>query len=189
MEEKRFCKKCGKEFLSTQYRHKGKKVWKEFCSRSCANSHIRTEESKEKTRQSVLNSKIHKKAVKDYRNSDRYKKVSEAMKKRWAEQPHSLGGLKLDISNKEMREYKENHIVCEICGEAESCKIGWETTGGRIRKLARDHQPETNHFRGLLCTRCNQSLGWYERFSKDILKYLERNIDLPDKHCGDAPLL
>lgn len=52
------CEKCGNEFsqLTTQYIIDNKKC-KRFCSRACANSHIRTEESKAKTSRSL--NKIH----------------------------------------------------------------------------------------------------------------------------------
>lgn len=52
------CEKCGSEFsqLTTQHQIDNKKC-KRFCSRVCANSHIRTEESKAKT--SYTLNKIH----------------------------------------------------------------------------------------------------------------------------------
>lgn len=49
------CSKCGKEFevICTDKRFEHG-TYKKFCSRACANSHHRTEESKEKTSQSLL---------------------------------------------------------------------------------------------------------------------------------------
>ncbi|MBR2506528.1 MAG: hypothetical protein IKB70_06360 [Bacilli bacterium] len=48
------CEKCGKEFsqFTTQYKIDNKKC-KRFCSRACANSHTRSEESKAKTSDSL----------------------------------------------------------------------------------------------------------------------------------------
>ena len=48
------CEKCGKEFSqsTTQYKIDNKKC-KRFCSRACANSHIRSEESKAKISDSL----------------------------------------------------------------------------------------------------------------------------------------
>lgn len=48
------CEKCGNEFtqITTQY-NIDKKKCKRFCSRACANSHVRTEESKAKTSASL----------------------------------------------------------------------------------------------------------------------------------------
>ena len=49
------CSKCGKEFevICTDNRFE-RGAYKKFCSRACANSHHRTEESKEKTSQTLL---------------------------------------------------------------------------------------------------------------------------------------
>ena len=50
------CEKCGKEFsqITTQYLINNKRC-KRFCSRSCANSHVRTEDSKKKVSESLNN--------------------------------------------------------------------------------------------------------------------------------------
>lgn len=165
----RFCEKCGKPM--TELFGSGR-----FCSRGCANSHQRSKESREKIRQIMKNSQAHKDAMEKYHKSDRWQKQREAQLRRWDDKPHYLNTIELDVTNKEMRKYREQHLVCEICGEIETCKIGFGDAKNRVRKLSRDHQPGTNHFRGLLCTRCNQSLGWYERFSSEVARYLERNI-------------
>jgi hypothetical protein len=58
---------------------------------------------------------------------------------------------KLGLSDEDYRDYLElsNHR-CWLCGEPESVAD---------RRLAVDHCHETDAIRGLLCTRCNRSLG------------------------------
>lgn len=66
----------------------------------------------------------------------------------------------IDKSRKEIKEYKETHFVCEICGKTET--------------LCVDHCHKTKKFRGLLCQACNSALGWFENNKKSIEKYLAR---------------
>lgn len=47
--------------------------------------------------------------------------------------------------------------VCAIC------------SGVERRKLAADHDHETGRVRGLICTRCNVGLGYYEHFANNSL--------------------
>jgi len=58
--------------------------------------------------------------------------------------------------------------VCKICQRPEPAQ----------RRLAVDHDHKTGLVRGLLCTRCNIQLGWYEKFPEEIPAYLvETPID------------
>mgnify|MGYP006369172057 CR=1 FL=1 len=66
----------------------------------------------------------------------------------------------IDKSRKEIKEYKETHFVCEICGKTEN--------------LCVDHDHKTKKFRGLLCQACNRALGWFENNKENIEKYLAR---------------
>ena len=51
---------------------------------------------------------------------------------------------------------------CLICGEKPKSE----------RLFHIDHDHRTKVIRGLLCSRCNGSLGWFEKYKKEILKYL-----------------
>lgn len=65
--EQHTCEKCGK--VMTEKFASGR-----FCSRSCANSHVRTEESKQRTQISSLNSgiKLHKKYKSKYETNPKF---------------------------------------------------------------------------------------------------------------------
>jgi hypothetical protein len=54
---------------------------------------------------------------------------------------------------------------CLICGKEHK-----DTTKG----LHIDHSHETLEIRGLLCSRCNGALGWYEKYSNEIKSYLKK---------------
>lgn len=77
----------------------------------------------------------------------------------------------LNITNEELDAYREQHPVCEICGNTET--LSWNKEG-RPNKLCADHNHATGQFRGVLCHNCNSRLGWYEAHKDLIDKYLLR---------------
>ena len=78
------------------------------------------------------------------------------------------GNHTLDITVKELNEYRSKQSVCEICGNKEVIKKG------KI-KLSTDHNHKTCKFRGLLCYSCNVKLAWVEKEWKSIQEYLKRD--------------
>lgn len=59
---------------------------------------------------------------------------------------------------------EQQDCVCYLCG-------GTNLNG---KALSVDHNHKTGEIRGLLCSHCNRSLGWFEKRKDKILKYLER---------------
>ena len=57
---------------------------------------------------------------------------------------------------------EEQNGVCLICGGINK----------NNRRLTVDHNHVTGDVRGLLCTRCNSALGWYEKYKDNAIKYL-----------------
>lgn len=80
-------------------------------------------------------------------------------------------GQELDVTNKQVEEYRKTHLVCEICGKEE--KIS-HNNGKSASRLCVDHNHKTSKFRGLLCCDCNRKLGWFENLEEEILKYLHK---------------
>lgn len=61
---------------------------------------------------------------------------------------------------------KEQGGKCKICDKKpKKRKLGH-------RNLHIDHNHDNGKVRGLLCNRCNSSLGWHEKYEKSINSYL-----------------
>lgn len=73
--------------------------------------------------------------------------------------------------------YIEKNTKCEICGNEEKSNTS-NTRKDRINRLCKDHNHQTNNFRGALCYSCNVKLGWYEKLSSEINAYLILNNDV-----------
>ena len=95
------CEKCGKEFSqsTTQYKIDNKKC-KRFCSRACANSHTRSEESKAKTSDSLNRMHENRGTSRQSDNPEHRKNCSTG----W------INGL-----NNRTKEIKQH--ICKFCGK------------------------------------------------------------------------
>ena len=77
-------------------------------------------------------------------------------------------GITLDDYNEIL--IKQNH-VCAICGGEETLIIK-----GKNRDLAVDHNHETGKVRGLLCSKCNTAIGFFNediRIIKTAIRYIK----------------
>ena len=75
----------------------------------------------------------------------------------------------INITHKELEEYRKIHTKCEICGKDVEDIIN---ENNHFKNLCIDHNHITYKFRGLLCVTCNRSLGWFEKNEKNVLEYL-----------------
>lgn len=66
------------------------------------------------------------------------------------------------------------NYVCAICKEPETRP---DVRTGKPRRLSIDHCHKTNKIRGLLCCRCNRTLGWFQdniQLFHSAIIYLEK---------------
>ena len=82
-------------------------------------------------------------------------------------------GTLLNITNKQLEAYQQEHVVCEICGKTVEETIHY-TGKYATKRLCIDHNHQTGEFRGLLCQSCNRQLGWYEKYRDYIDNYLSK---------------
>lgn len=73
----------------------------------------------------------------------------------------------------------EEHYQELLANQNNSCKIcGKDNDLVSRKRMHVDHDHNTNVIRGLLCSRCNGALGWYEKFKDNILDYLKDNLQI-----------
>ena len=70
--------------------------------------------------------------------------------------------------------FSEQRGLCAICLRSEITKH----QSGTIRRLAVDHDHETGKIRGLLCSKCNNAIGYLE----DNVEFLDRAKKYLQKH-------
>ena len=81
-------------------------------------------------------------------------------------------GITLDQYNKMLA---EQGGVCAICLQPEKIMHS-----GKIKRLSVDHDHKTGKIRGILCHRCNTTLGQYEDnpdLMRNLITYLESNFN------------
>lgn len=81
-------------------------------------------------------------------------------------------GITIEEYNKKL---EEQNFICEICGNKETSTDG---KNGSTRKLAIDHCHNSLKIRGLICNRCNTTLGKV----KDNIELLEKMKQYLIKH-------
>jgi hypothetical protein len=65
--------------------------------------------------------------------------------------------------------------VCAICNQPET-----SNRGGKVYRLAVDHDHNTGQVRGLLCFKCNSAMGSFEKRNvplENVIRFLEGNND------------
>jgi len=72
---------------------------------------------------------------------------------------------------------RDQRGVCACCGEPET-----KIQDGAVRQLSVDHDHKTGAVRGLLCSNCNQGLGYF----CDDVAVLQKAIGYLRKHRGDV---
>ena len=142
------CLKCGKE-------HDGSFGSGKYCSKSCANSRIRTEEVRKKISEGILNSGWWK--SKDFSYNSSPEKI-EKNKKTWKSKRNYESAHVLTLK-KWIKEEKNNQ--CEVCGVKE-----WN---GKILPMEVDHidgNIKNNDVKNLrvLCPNCHsQTPTWRKK--------------------------
>ena len=95
-----------------------------------------------------------------YKKAQRRKRIRISMLK-------SKYGITLEQYNSMC---KEQNNLCAICSKAETRKIR-----NKKPKLSVDHDHKTGKVRGLLCSKCNSQVGWYEKCREKVESYLKSN--------------
>lgn len=166
------CEACNKE-------HDGSYGSGRFCCQACSRSFATKSKRKE------INQKISE-ALKGKPTNitekvieGRNKRKQKTLSKKLDKQVYVNGDV-INITNRELEEYRKTHLVCEICGQAEhAITFTGYTNRTEPNKLCIDHDHDHDHntkeFRGLLCVSCNSKLGWYQNNKEAIEKYLSKS--------------
>lgn len=177
LNEKHICETCG--CVMTEYYGSGR-----FCNKSCANKFPRNHHKKpivykndlklpcpycNKTfpnKGGLTSHIIHKHIGVQNKGSRKYQYTTS----------HSrTGEYRINFENitvDEMKQYKQTHKNCEICGKSVE---HIQKENNHFRGLCIDHNHENNRFRGLLCVTCNRNLGWFENNQQAVLNYLNKD--------------
>ena len=112
--------------------------------------------------------------VRKYYLSDKYKIYSHSEKRReqsyWSFLKRTYNLSKDDFT----KILNLQNGVCAICGHPERRK-----NRRGIYRLSVDHDHKTGKVRGLLCIKCNQHLGWFEKHGDEIIQYLKDSTAKP----------
>ena len=100
-------------------------------------------------------------------------KRKEKTKEKHLNEKVIIYGTELNCTYKQLNEYRQTHLICEICGKTVEESVKY-TGKFKAKNLCIDHDHSTNEFRGLLCQVCNRQLGWYENNKENIDRYLNK---------------
>jgi len=70
--------------------------------------------------------------------------------------------------------YERQHGVCAICRQPETVR----SKNGKVKQLAVDHDHDTGFVRGLLCSRCNLGIGYFQDCPNNLtsaIRYLKQS--------------
>ena len=184
------CETCSKE-------HDGSYGSGRFCCQSCARSFSTKKNRKEiskKVSETYKNKKLvnckfcgkpfqflglysHEKFCKLNPNRNiniaKNNKHSKVIEKHLNRKVVLRDGTELNCTYKQLDDYKDDHLVCEICGKTVEESVKY-TGKFKAKNLCIDHDHSTNEFRGLLCQVCNRQLGWYENNKEKVNEYLQK---------------
>jgi hypothetical protein len=110
-----------------------------------------------------------------YSSKEKKKKFQKKYHEEYRKSDHGRNKILLNKYGITLEEYnsmleKQEH-KCAICGDHES-----NTRWGKTVKLAVDHDHTTGKVRGLLCQRCNTTLGRYKD-SKTVWINFQRYLE------------
>lgn len=103
-------------------------------------------------------------------------KMPEHTKAYYRSKLKAKNGDTVNITRHQLDVYMQEHHRCEICGQTIEESNKWESKFAP-KHLCMDHDHDTGEFRGVLCSRCNRQLGWYEKYKNEIENYLSKNKD------------
>lgn len=171
------CSKCNElklksEFWKDSRLKSGLHSWCKSCCSEKRKEWSRSEKGKESTKRREAarkNSPKRKEWIKQYCQRGDVKERHRKSNIKW----------KFKITDSERSEIEENQKgVCAVCGRPEKIK-----RNGKTKRLAIDHNHNTERVRGLLCSDCNQALGLLKVDDLGIL-----NLQMAIKYlsnCGD----
>ena len=179
------CKICGKNFIAKSHRNL-------TCSLECSSenkariqreSYLRKKDGIETERKSREYSDYVKLTDKESRRlyRERHKEKIIERNKLYNKEKRSTVvknrnlkkdfGLTLEQFNSML---ESQNFKCKICKKEETAK----TTIGETKTLAVDHCHQSGKIRGLLCSKCNRGLGFFQDSQENLLeaiKYLQES--------------
>lgn len=119
----------------------------------------------------------YKEYQKEYRERNREK--AKQTTREWVRTDHGRNKILLNKYGITLAQYnqmlKEQGGVCAICKQPEQMLYK-----GKPKRLCVDHDHKTGKVRGILCQRCNTTLGRYEdnpELMRNLITYLEDNFN------------